>query len=88
MQRWRTSIGQCRHHWRRASAVLTALVVALTMHPLVAMAQDAPVAQTGTGEKSYVNQYFLVIMCIALGMALICKPSKREERVKPLDEFD
>lgn len=36
-------------------------------------------------EKAYVTQYALLGMCIALGLVLICKPSKRTEKVK-LDE--
>lgn len=36
-------------------------------------------------EKAYVTQYALIGMCVALGLVLVCKPSKRTDKVK-LDE--
>lgn len=32
--------------------------------------------------KSYVYQYCLVILCMALGVFLVCQPSKREESIE------
>lgn len=40
---------------------------------------QAPVV---TSDKRYVYQYFLVALCIALGIILICQPRNREESIE------
>jgi hypothetical protein len=62
------------------------LLVAPCSTPFAAAKPKKPEVAAGPEEKSYVNQYALVLLCIALGMVLICKPSGRLPRVKMPDE--
>jgi hypothetical protein len=67
------------------TACLWALAVALP----AAHAWGAPPPTIGgdaTTAKSYVYQYMLVGLCVALGMVLICRPSKRTEEVDRVKE--
>jgi hypothetical protein len=69
--------------WRRARLVLFALVGWLAVYG-VALAQppkkeEGPSLQSGT----YVMAYILVLICIGLGMLLVCRSSNRRERARP-----
>jgi hypothetical protein len=63
----------------------TGLVWAAVVLVPTAAAWGAPPPPTLGGEsqaKSYVYQYMLVGLCIALGMVLLCRPRKRAEDVE------
>ena len=47
----------------------------------LARAQDPCVPVTPTDKKNYVYQYFLVGLCVALGMAVLCRPAHRETQL-------
>ena len=71
--------------WCRGVGALLLLGVMLGL-PVRAEAQQAPspvqLAANAKESKSYVNQYALVAMCLGLGLVLVCRPSKRTEKVK------
>ena len=48
--------------------------------PGVALAQEETVGGTAT---AYTLPYMLVILCIALGMLVVCRSSRRRAREKP-----
>ncbi|MBX3411326.1 MAG: hypothetical protein KF708_01310 [Pirellulales bacterium] len=77
-----------RTNWFERSRRWLALICLLVTlgAPQTAWAKKEPKGPPVPEEKSYVTQYSLVLMCIALGMVLICKPSGRAERVKMPDE--
>lgn len=52
--------------------------------PMVAQAQ---VTAVGSGAKAYVNQYGLVIILLAMGLIIVCMPSRRAEEPKFKREF-
>lgn len=54
--------------------------------PQPAWAKKDAEAPPAPEDKRYVEQYALVLLCISLGMVLICKPSGRAQRVKMPDE--
>lgn len=74
--------------FRRARVLLTGSfwLVILQWTQFAAAQPAEPNAAAATEDASWVNQYALVLMCIALGMVLICKPSGRQARVKMPDE--
>ncbi len=47
-----------------------------------ALAQEEGVPLPSANKKTYVYQYFLVGLCVALGMALLCKPANRDEHIE------
>lgn len=51
--------------------------------PMAAQAQVAEAASS----KSYVNQYGLVIILLAMGLIIVCMPSRRAEEPKFKQEF-
>lgn len=52
-----------------------------------AWGQAPPPIGGASQEKSYVYQYMLVILCIALGLVLLCRPRKRAEEVEKVKEL-
>jgi hypothetical protein len=40
---------------------------------------------SGGGNGAYVFPYFLVVVLVAVGMAIVCNPSRRREKAKPDD---
>lgn len=47
----------------------------------LAHAQEAGAAAAPSSKKNYVYQYFLVGLCVALGMAVMCRPAHRETQL-------
>ena len=46
------------------------------------LGQEAMAPAVPAGKKNYVYQYFLVGLCVALGMALLCKPANRDTHLE------
>jgi len=44
-------------------------------------------AATGTGEKSYILSYVIVVLCIALGLLVVCRSGGRSNEPK-LDDLE
>lgn len=60
--------------------------------PASTYAQQPAPAQPGTvqvlgPQKSYVYQYILVALCVALGIVIIAQPSKRRESIEKADSL-
>lgn len=68
----------------RVTTWLTAAAVFLSSPP-VALAQAG--GGGGAGDKSYVNQYALVILLVGLALMVLCRPSGRPAQLKPLDRY-
>ena len=51
--------------------------------PLVARAQVDGSAVVVNSDKSYVAQYTIIGLCLALALSLLCRPSRRAEKVEP-----
>jgi len=47
-----------------------------------AKSHQQPVTEKSTATY-WVFPYFIVILCIALGMLVVCRPSRRSERARP-----
>jgi hypothetical protein len=79
----------CLHvMWQSGKIVLLALLGWFTI-PGVALAQRmaAPVQKAAEqqGSNLYVACYAFVILCIGLGMLLLCRGSNRRDRARPED---
>ncbi|MGD9646451.1 MAG: hypothetical protein AB7U73_12120 [Pirellulales bacterium] len=62
---------------------LLGLAIALTaIGGRLAQAQEEGGPVAPPSDKGYVYQYFLVGLCIALGMALLCRPANRETQLE------
>jgi hypothetical protein len=71
----------------RLGILLLTGVYALACHPLVARAQAEAAASSGPeSDKAYVTQYTVTVLLIALGLAVVCMPSRRTDRVKGTDD--
>ncbi len=69
-----------RFRWL-AIAVLTGWLVCSAM-PAAAWAQKkrkGAEAPAGPAEQSYVLPYFLVVLTMGLGLAVVCRPSRRQQ---------
>jgi len=78
-----------RTNWLgRSRALLTTSFWLVVLHwtQIAAAQPKVPAAAAGAEDKQYVFEYSVVLMCLALGMVLICKPSGRQARVKMPDE--
>lgn len=58
----------------------SALFLTTIAAPL-ARAQEPAAPATPASKKNYVYQYFLVGLCVALGMAVLCRPAHRETQL-------
>jgi hypothetical protein len=47
----------------------------------LARAQEAGAPAAPSSKKNYVYQYFLVGLCVTLGMAVMCRPAHRETQL-------
>jgi len=59
----------------------SALFLTTIAAPL-ARAQEPGVPAPPANKKNYVYQYFLVGLCVALGMAVLCRPAYRETQLE------
>jgi hypothetical protein len=66
---------------RLGAAVWSTIFASISL-ALAAPPPFAPAAPATAGGKRYVYQYFLVALCIALGLLLLAQPRKREESVE------
>jgi hypothetical protein len=73
--------------WREARNAAFVLAGWLAVHgtALAALQQEEKKAEGGGG--SYVLPYALVILGIALGLLVVCRPSHRRDRAKP-EQYD
>lgn len=68
---------------RRTWAWLTALALWFLTSPVVVWAQEGRSRGDLPGDgKSYVNQYALLILLVAVALFAICRPSRRETEIK------
>lgn len=68
-----------RRSWRW---LLTAALWAWLPSACALAAPPPTLGGVGETDKSYVLQYFLVGLCIALGMLLLCRPKARKQEVE------
>jgi hypothetical protein len=47
----------------------------------MAVAQEKP-AESGGGGPPYVGPYFIVVLCLALGLMVVCNPARRKDKAK------
>lgn len=66
--------------WRKASSTL---LTAACWGVLTGAAWAQEEETKGGGANSYVLSYMVVILCIALGLLVVCRSSRRRERAKP-----
>jgi len=77
---------------RRVRARCSCVILALAVwaHAAAVFAQgkgkNQP-ATTGTGEKSYILSYVIVVLCIALGLLVVCRSGGRSNEPK-LDNLE
>ncbi len=64
---------------------LTVGLIACCGFPIVAWAQGAAVAPSRG--KGYINQYAIVIFLIAMGLIIVCMPSRRADEPAFKREF-
>ena len=73
-------MNRIRAIWHHILLAIVA-VACWALSPGVAWAQEGT---EGSGSyTSYTLSYMLVILCIALGMLVVCRSSRRREREKP-----
>jgi hypothetical protein len=60
-------------------ALFLTTIAAPTVRAQEPAAPAAPAASTS--KKNYVYQYFFVGLCVALGMAVMCRPAPRETQL-------
>ena len=66
---------------RRCCQIATLLLASVALLSLATPALAQP--QSGAvSEESWVTSYALVILCVGLGLFVICRPSRREKKVK------
>ncbi len=76
--------------WKTVSALIRtgSLWTAFVLLPAAtAWGQPPPPIGGAAQEKSYVYQYMLVGLCIAMGLVLLCRPRKRTEEVDKVKEL-
>lgn len=62
-------------------------LLAIGLPAASAWCQEVPPPIGGSSQqKSYVYQYMLVGLCVALGMVLLCRPKKRSQEVEKLPD--
>lgn len=68
---------------RLLRSLLGCVLILTTIAAPLARAQEAgaPAAAAPSSKKNYVYQYFLVGLCFALGMAVMCRPAHRETQL-------
>ncbi len=70
--------------WSRFA--FTIAVVAIWIANNVAWAQEAAESSNkASGGAAYVAPYALAILCVGVGVAIVCNPSHRRERAKAED---
>ena len=70
----------------RATWLVLALTVWLVQsHLLWAQEGQEQAASKASGGAAYVAPYALVILCVALGVFVVCNPTRRRERAKVED---
>ncbi|MBX9792134.1 MAG: hypothetical protein K2Y37_24685 [Pirellulales bacterium] len=67
---------------RLLRGVLGVGIALATIGGAPALGQEAAAPAAPPSRKSYVYQYFLVGLCVALGMALLCKPANRDTHIE------
>ena len=70
-----------RSRFRWLAVVVLAAWLGCLAVPGAAWAQkkkNAGVPQAGPAEQSYVLPYFLVVLTLGLGLACVCRPSRRQ----------
>ena len=68
----------CIKIYRQRFCFLLVMTVAYLSQATPALAQQGG----ATSEESWVTSYALVILCVGLGLFVICRPSRRDKRVK------
>jgi len=70
--------------WRRVKLVATAAVAwTLTQGVIWAQeAEEAVAADTGRA-RDWALAYFLVLFCVGIGVASVCRTARRRDRAKP-----
>ena len=74
--------------WHSARLFVSVAVVWVGLYGLaLAQASDADKKGPDTSAPPYVGPYFVVILCLALGLMVVCNPSRRREKAKP-DQYE
>jgi hypothetical protein len=74
-------VNRLRSVWRTAKRLALSGLGWVTIHGTALAAAEEK--ENGGGGGSWVLSYALVILCVALGLAVILHPSKRRDRAKP-----
>ncbi|MEN6451833.1 MAG: hypothetical protein ABFC96_15190 [Thermoguttaceae bacterium] len=75
-----------RMFYRRLTLAPIALAAWLVSNSSIlaqGLSQPAPKKDATTGTGPYVMAYMLVLLCVALGMLVVCRSSNRRDRARP-----
>ena len=68
--------------WWHSAGFFVSTVAVWVALPGMALAQEKG-AESST--PPYVGPYFIVILCLALGLMVVCNPDRRKEKAKPFE---
>jgi Na+/proline symporter len=73
--------------WRTGKLAVVAMIGWLFLHGVALAQKGLPgpgqEATTGGGNSSYVLPYTIVTLFVALGIFVVCRPTRRRDRARP-----
>lgn len=73
--------------WHAAKHIVFAVAMWLTLCGMALAQARSQAQEPETSGPPYVGPYFVVILCLAMGLMAVCNPSRRKEKAKP-EQFE